>query len=236
MTQQALSSAAALPGETPCPKPKVTGSNPVGRTLLTSSCRETKLRPMVRGDSSSRPVSRKQLLIAFGIATLAFDLALLVIDWHLEATGGPSILGLEFAGSERRAAEIMAEWGGHGRDLARLSLWIDFGFMLSYGTFFTLAAIATRDFARERGLRLLAVAGIAAPLLAASAALFDVAENIVWLLVLGGHAGGAAPLFATVCASLKFLLIGLAIAYVLWGLLARLYRLRTRRPISRSSG
>jgi hypothetical protein len=166
------------------------------------------------------------LLIAFGIAMVAFDLVVLVIDRRLEATGGPSILGLEFAGSERRAAEIMVEWGDHGRDLARLSLWIDFGFMLSYGTFFTLAALATRDFARDRGLQALATAGIAAPIFAAAAALFDAAENIAWLLVLGGHGGSLAPPFATICASLKFLLIGLAILYVVWGLLVRLLRRR----------
>ena len=53
------------------------------------------------------------------------------------------------------------------------SLWIDFGFMLSYGAFFTLAAIATRDFARENDLRRLAAVGIVAPFAAASAAIFD---------------------------------------------------------------
>jgi hypothetical protein len=167
---------------------------------------------------------RKQLLIAFGIAMVAFDIVLLVLDQHLEGTGGPSILGLEFAGSEQRATQIMAEWGAHGRYLARLSLWIDFGFMVSYGTFFTLAALATRDFARERGLRMLAVVGVVTPFFAAAAALFDTAENIAWLLVLGGRGGSVAPPFATACASLKFLLIGLAIVYVLWGLVVRLLR------------
>lgn len=159
---------------------------------------------------------------------MAFDLALLILDQDLKATGGPSILGLEFAGSEQRAAEIMAEWGAHGRDLARLSLWIDFGLMVSYGTFFTLAALATRDFARDRGLRALAVVGIATPAFAAAAALFDAAENIAWLLVLGGHGGSLAPPFATICASLKFLLLGLTILYLGWGLVVRLLR-RWRR-------
>jgi hypothetical protein len=167
------------------------------------------------------PLSRKQLLIALGIATVVFDIVLVVIDKRLEATGGPSILGLEFAGSQDRAAQIMSEWGDHGGYLARLSLWIDFGFMLSYGAFFTLAALATRDFGRERNLRLLARAGIATPIFATAAALFDAAENIAWLLVLGGHGGAFLPPFATTCASIKFLLIGLAIAYTLWGLASR---------------
>jgi hypothetical protein len=178
--------------------------------------------------------SRKQLLVVFGVATAAFNLSLLVLDQRLEVAGGPSILGLEFAGSEQRAVEIMAEWGDHGRDLARLSLWIDFGFMVSYATFFTLAATATRDFARERGLRLLAAAGIVTPIFPAAAALFDAAENIAWLLVLGGRGGSLAPPFATTCASLKFLLIGLAILYVVWGLVVRL--LQRWRPSQSMSG
>src|SRR6476620_6244103 len=175
--------------------------------------------------------SRKQLLVAFGIAMVVFDVVLTVIDQRLAATGGPSILGLEFAGSYGRASEIMAEWGAHGRNLARLSLWIDFGFMVSYGTFFARAALAARDLARRRGLRALAAAGIATPIFAVAAALFDAAENVIWLLVLGGHGGGIGPAVATSCASLKFLLIGLAIVYVLWGLMARLLTRRDQGAI-----
>jgi hypothetical protein len=175
--------------------------------------------------SGSASISRKRLLIVTGIATIAFDVVLIVLDRRLQATGGLSILGLEFAGSEGRAAEIMAEWGSHGRDLARASLWIDFGFMASYGSFFALAALATRDFAREQGFRLAAV-GTAVAVCAVAAALFDAAENIVWLLVLGGHGGSFGPPFATACASLKFLLIALAILYTLWGLVAWLLRRR----------
>jgi len=152
---------------------------------------------------------------------VAFNVALLILDQDLQATGGPSILGFESAGSKQRAAEVMAEWGGHGRDLARLSLWVDFGFMLSYGTFFTVAALATRDFAKEYDLRLLAGVGIVTPILAASAAVFDAGENCAWLLALGGRGGSLAPPLGTACASLKFLLITLAIVYVLWGLISR---------------
>jgi len=155
---------------------------------------------------------------------VAFDLVLLVLDRHIEATGGPSVSVLEFAGSKTRAAEILGEWGSHGRDLARLSLCVDFAFMASYGTFFALAAIATRDLARERGPRLLATLGVAAPGFAIAAALFDAAENIVWLFILGGHGGSFAPPFATTSASLKFLLITLALLYVMLGLAVRLHQ------------
>jgi hypothetical protein len=172
----------------------------------------------------STPLSRKQLLISVGIAMVVFGLALIVLDRKLKDAGGPSILGFEFAGSERQASRIMAEWGESDRDYARWSLWIDFGFMLSYGAFFTLAAITTRDFARANGLRRLAVVGVGAPLAAAFAAIFDAGENVFLLLTLGGHGGSFGPPIAAACASLKFLLIAFAIVYVLWGLASRRLR------------
>ena len=183
-------------------------------------------------------MTRKRWLVLLGVATVAFNLALTLIDRRLTATGGPTILGLEFAGSVRRVAEIEAEWGAHGRDLARLSLWLDFGFMLSYGTFVALAGFATRDFARRDGWRALAACGAVAPFLAIAAALFDAAENVSWLLLLGGRGAAALPVFGTACAYAKWLLIGLAIAYVAWGLACRLPRLRHRgdRPRAGESG
>jgi hypothetical protein len=173
-----------------------------------------------------RKFRRKPLLIAFGIATVAFNVVLFVIDQHLERTGGPSILGLEFAGSAERVDQIASEWGGHGVYLARFSLWIDFGFMVSYGAFFTLAGLATRDFAREHDRRVLATAGVVVPYFAAAAAIFDACENSIWLLALGGHVTSLAPV-ATGCAIVKFTLIGIAIVYALCGLAAWLWSLRT---------
>lgn len=171
-------------------------------------------------------LSRRQLLVVLGIATVAFDVILIVFDQKMQETGGPSILGFEFAGSQEQAAAVMAEWGGSGRHYARLSLWIDYGFMLSYGSFFALAALATRDFARENRMRWLAAAGAVAPIAAISAAGFDAIENAFLLLTLGGHGGSFAPPIATLCASLKFSLIALAIFYVIWGLACRLLRAR----------
>ncbi len=173
---------------------------------------------------SDTEVSRRTSLIILGGATIAFNLVLAGIDNRLGRTGGPSIVGLEFAGSLEAVEEIQAEWGGHGEYLARLSLWIDFGFMAAYGAFFALACAAVRDFARGQGLRRLAAVGVFAPACAVAAALFDVAENVLWLLILGGGLGDPAPAIATACASLKFLLIAVAIIYSLMGFLVWIRR------------
>jgi hypothetical protein len=168
---------------------------------------------------------RTKNLIVLGTATIVLGLVLAWIDSRLKATGGPGIIGLEFAGSLDRVEEIQAEWGGHGEYPARLSLWIDFAFMASYGAFFALAGVAVRDFATGHRLKRLAAIGVVAPACAIGAALFDLAENAIWLLLLGGHLGYAAPAIGTACAGLKFALIAVAILYSLAGLFAWL-RLR----------
>jgi hypothetical protein len=54
--------------------------------------------------------------------------------------------------------------------------------------------------------------------------LFYATENVFLLLVLEGHGGEHGPLIATVCSSVNFTLITIAILYVLCGLACRLQR------------
>jgi hypothetical protein len=173
-------------------------------------------------------LNRRGWTVISGIATVAFFVALAVIEQDLPA-GTPGIIDFEFVRTSERAARFLAEWGAAGRDTARLSLWVDYGFMLSYGAFFTLAGLASRDLAREQGPRLLARVGGVVPWFAATAALFDAAENAFLLLILGGHGGDEAPALATTCASLKFVLITLAELYAVAGLINWL-RARRSRP------
>ena len=166
-------------------------------------------------------MNRKHALILLGIATVAFTVILELID-PSHVSHGPSILGFEFASSKARTAQIVSEWGPKGRDAAHLSLLLDYGYMLSYGLFFTLAGLATRDFARARGWRRLAVTGSVVPFFALAAASFDATENVALLLTLAGNGGSFAPPLATICSTIKFTLITIAILYVLWGLAQRL--------------
>jgi hypothetical protein len=169
-------------------------------------------------------LSRKQWLIVLGALVVAFYFAFGAIENDMPQ-GTPGVIEYEFVGNEDRATEMLAEWGDAGQDDIRLSLWIDYGFMVAYGAFFLLAGLATRDFARERGKKALASVGRWAPWCAVGAALFDAAENANLLLILGGHGGSVSPPLATACASVKFVLIAIAIGYVVWGLAAR-YRTR----------
>jgi hypothetical protein len=174
------------------------------------------------------PIDRKWALVVLGAATVAFTIALYLLDPHVRGFGA-SISEFEFAGSRARAAEIVAEWGAEGRHLARLGLLLDYGYMLSYGLFFALAGFAIRDAARPRGWRRMARAGNVVPYFALAAACFDASENVALLLTLAGHGGSFAPPFATVCSSIKWTLIAIAILYVLCGL-ALLLKARLSAP------
>jgi hypothetical protein len=176
-------------------------------------------------------VTRRQGLIASGIATVVLLLAMAPAEERMTDTGGPGMLPFELTGGQDRADEILGEWGEDGQDAARESLWIDFGFMAAYGAFLTLALAAVRDLARERGWRRLGAIGGVVVSFGALGAAFDALENICLLLTLDG-AGAALPLLATIFASCKFVLLTIAILYLLTGLA---YRLRERDPAAGSA-
>jgi hypothetical protein len=171
-------------------------------------------------------VTRKRALIASAVASIAIGAVLIVLDARMMDSGGPGIIGFEFAGSEERAAEILADWGDDGTDAAKASLWLDFAYILAYGTFLVLAARATRDLAESRGWRRLAAFGTAVVPFAAAAAAFDAIEDVGLLLAVDRQGGDLAPRLAQICASIKFALLAVTIAYLLIGLLLRL---RARR-------
>ncbi len=140
---------------------------------------------------------------------------------RMKDTGGPGMVPFELTGGQHRADEILSEWGEDGQDAARESLWIDFGFLLAYGAFLTLALAAIRDLARERDWRRLAAIGGIAVSFGALGAGFDALENVCLLLTLNG-AGTAFPLLATFFAACKFAFLALAIAYLVAGLAMRM--------------
>jgi len=176
-------------------------------------------------------VTRRRGLIASGIATVVLLLAMSPAEERMQDTGGPGMVTFELTGGQDRADEILSEWGEGGQDAARESLWIDFGFLLAYGAFLSLALAAVRDLARERGWRRLAAIGGVVVSFGVFGAAFDALENVCLLLTLEG-AGTAFPLLATILASCKFILLAVAIAYLLSGLAMRI---RDRSLATRTS-
>lgn len=162
-------------------------------------------------------MSRKRWMIVLGTATVVLTVVGVLLERPMEHAGGPGILAFEFAATKGRVSQILAEWGPAGRHAARVGLIVDYAYMVSYGGFFTLAGLATRDLAAGQGSSRLAAAGRVVPFFAAVAACFDAIENVFLLIALGGHGSAAAPLIATVCSSIKWVLITLAIVYAICG-------------------
>lgn len=166
-------------------------------------------------------VTRKRALIASAIASVAIFVVLVALDLRMMDAGGPGIVGFELAGTQHRALEILGEWGTKGTNAAKASLWIDYAYIVAYGTFLVLAAWATQDLAARRGWRRMAALGPAVIAFAAAGAAFDAIEDVGLLLAVNEHGGDLAPRLAQVCATLKFLLIGATIVYLLAGLTLR---------------
>jgi hypothetical protein len=155
-----------------------------------------------------------------GLTAAALFLVLILIDRRIQESGGPGIVPFELAGSTDRATEILGEWGQDGRDAARLSLWLDFLYLIAYGAFFHLAVLSLRDAAGRRGWERYARAGAAIAVLPIVAAACDAFEDVGLLLVVGGHADSAAPAVATAFALAKFVALGITLVYLLGGLAA----------------
>jgi hypothetical protein len=171
-------------------------------------------------------MTRKGALIVSAAASIVIGAVLIALDARMTDAGGPGIIGFELAGSEDRAAEILADWGDEGTDAAKASLWIDYAYIVAYGTFLVLAAWSTRDLAQARGWHRMAALGTVVIPFAAAAAAFDAIEDVGLLLAVDRNGGDLAPRLAQVCALLKFALLAVTVAYLLAGLFLRL---RARR-------
>ncbi|HEX4759299.1 MAG TPA: hypothetical protein VH256_00800 [Thermoleophilaceae bacterium] len=151
----------------------------------------------------------------FGAAHAALWVPMLALEWRMNRAGGAGIVPFELAGTPERARELMERWGEDGRRAARLSLLLDYPFLVSY----TGVQVAGCTAAGEL---LPAVRVVVALQVAAGA--FDAAENTALLGVLSGREGGRLPAVARACALAKFALLGVGWAYALAGLAARLRR------------
>lgn len=154
------------------------------------------------------------LTLRFG-ALLVFSTALMAfVDVPLQGEAAPwGIVSFELAGTPHRALAILLEWKsksalGH----AKLSLVIDFVYLLIYGLFFSMLAvwIAKRLDEESWGGRAAWAATIAAG--------FDVLENGVLLFEVARVTSPAPyPQLALAFAGAKFVLLGVSVLYSIVG-------------------
>lgn len=152
-----------------------------------------------------RSVRRHRILTATS-AFVGYSTVMLRLDGRMRAAGGPGIIPFEFAGTDAKAEDIMSRWGQVGRSAARQSVWLDFGYMTSYGILLALLVDRRR---RRRGHPQWL------PTLAAGAVAADAVEGAALLRVLDRNDIAANARRAHVAASTKFALIALALGYAI---------------------
>jgi hypothetical protein len=146
-----------------------------------------------------------QRLAAAGGVFLGYTAVMLLPERRMRATGGPGIIPFELAGSAAGAERIMTSWGPDGQRAARVSLWLDFGYMATYGTFTALLVDRAR---RRRGHPTVLPAAVIVAVAA------DAAEGVSLLKVLRRADIATHARRARVAALAKFALLVLALTYV----------------------
>ena len=165
--------------------------------------------------SSSRRTSKKSIMAinrisanrlgAASVAFVGYTTAMLLLERRMRATGGPGIIKFELAGSAAQAEDIMTRWGSDGQRAARLSLWLDFGYMATYGT---LTALLVDRARRRRGHP----AVLPAIIIVAVAA--DASEGVSLLKVLNRRRIATHARRAQIAAFIKFAVLAAALGYV----------------------
>jgi hypothetical protein len=142
-------------------------------------------------------------LAATGFA--GYTAIMAVLERRMRRSGGPGIIAFELAGSASHAERIMSRWGHDGQRAARWSLWLDFGYMLTYGTLSCLLV----DRARRRHGHPRALSAVVVPAVVA-----DAVEGVSLLKVLSGHDVPTHARRAQIAALIKFAVLAVSLAYV----------------------
>ena len=148
---------------------------------------------------------RDNRLAAAAAAFVVYTAIMLIPDHSMRQTGGPGIIPFELAGNASRAEDIMACWGSKGRRAAQLSLWLDFGYMATYGTFAALLV----DRARRHREHPAVLPAMVIPAVAA-----DAIEGVSLLKVVSRTRIAANARRAQIAAYIKFAILAGALGYV----------------------
>ncbi len=148
---------------------------------------------------------RGNRLAAATVAFVVYTTVMLLLERRMRQTGGPGIIPFELAGSASRAEDMMTRWGSDGQRAARLSLWLDFGYMATYGT---LTALLVDRARRRRGHP----AALTAMVIVAVAA--DATEGVSLIKVLNRTRVTVYSRRAQIAALIKFAVLASALGYV----------------------
>jgi hypothetical protein len=166
-------------------------------------------------------LSKNQRKVLFWLALLGSLLlmtTLNIIGAPLITEAAPyGVVSFEFAGNAAQAQTIIRSWDQQARLYAAFSLGLDYLFMLAYSSAIGLGCLWAASVLRAKNKRL---ARLGAPLAWGqwAAVLLDAVENLALTRILLASAAEPWPELARWCATFKFLLVFLGLAYSLYGL------------------
>ncbi len=157
---------------------------------------------------------RKPLFFTFLALTLGMFAVFRVLDTPLQTPAAPSgIVSFELAWSPGNAQAMVSSWSEYARLLAAFGLGFDFLFMPIYALALSLGILLAAG--RQRGA--LSALGAWMGWAALLAPLFDTVENYGLLHSLLSPLISLWPLVASICATVKFALLLLGLAYAIIG-------------------
>jgi hypothetical protein len=155
--------------------------------------------------------------LIFGTVHSALWMPMLELERRMNRAGGLGIVAFEFAGTPERAEKMMGRWGPEGQSAARLSLLLDYPFLVTYTGLQVAGCALASDALRRSGASTLADAGRVIGPAQIAAGAFDATENTALLGILAGRRGRW-PAVARAAASAKFALLTLGWLYTALGL------------------
>ena len=166
-------------------------------------------------------VPRKKVLILTAIISfVSVIILILVMDLFDDGMIPFTIIDFEFSWTGSRSQEIMTAWESNGGLQSSIIFnYLDFAFMLAYGSFgFSILVLLARSFNENEKHRKI---GLICSVLPIVSAVFDVIENINLLIM--QHNFPLTPLdimatIASISAFIKFGALIIAIIFMLYGL------------------
>ena len=156
-------------------------------------------------------------IAAFILALLISQVIMAPIEAELKGSTGYGVIEFEFAWTSEQINTIFKAWGSEGKKKEAFVTYIDFLFIPCYSLFMAgCILLLTRKLEGK-----LQEVGIYMAILPFVAGIFDVIENINLLLMLTYDAfiWSLSPFIASLCATIKFSLIFIAIIFFIVALI-----------------